>query len=510
MAKLTWRIWLLIFSLALSLIFIFGLPPLFLETGVIVKSVDLNSSAFESGISQGEIITEINQQKINNLEDYSNFITPLFENPSQPTKLVIKTKHNTYVFFTDKIPPIILGDIPKTNLRTGLDLSGGSRALIKPEVKLDENEIDKLKDLTKTRLDVYGLQDVQVKKVSDLSGNNFILIEIAGASPNDLEKLVGEQGKFEAKIGNQTVFTGGDQDIGHVCRNDATCSRIESCQDTTDGAYCSYSFEIHISEEAAKRHADITRDLELNETNSDYLEKPIDFYVDDKLSTSLLISKGLRGLETTQIQISGSSIGIDQQTAFENAQDEMKRMQTILITGSLPYKLEIAKLDTISPTLGNEFNKLIFYLSISALAIVSLIIFIRYRKLKATLALLFTAFSEIVIILGIASAINWSLDIPAIIGILVTIGTGVDQQIIILDESYSKRSESLKQKIKAAFFIVVSAYLTTVVALIPLWRAGAGLLKGFAITTLIGLTMGVLITRPAFADMLKLLNKNAT
>jgi preprotein translocase subunit SecD len=40
-----------------------------------------------------------------------------------------------------------------------------------------------------------------------------------------------------------------------------------------------------------------------------------------------------------------------------------------------------------------------------------------------------------------------------------------------------------------------------------LFWAGAGLLKGFAITTMLGLTIGVLITRPAFADIIKLLEK---
>jgi preprotein translocase subunit SecD len=46
------------------------------------------------------------------------------------------------------------------------------------------------------------------------------------------------------------------------------------------------------------------------------------------------------------------------------------------------------------------------------------------------------------------------------------------------------------------------------VALIPLLWAGAGLLKGFAITTIIGITIGVLITRPAFAEMVKKIEKD--
>ena len=49
----------------------------------------------------------------------------------------------------------------------------------------------------------------------------------------------------------------------------------------------------------------------------------------------------------------------------------------------------------------------------------------------------------------------------------------------------------------------MGAYLTLVAAMIPLYLAGGGLLKGFATTTIIGLTLGILITRPAFGDIIK-------
>jgi preprotein translocase subunit SecD len=66
-----------------------------------------------------------------------------------------------------------------------------------------------------------------------------------------------------------------------------------------------------------------------------------------------------------------------------------------------------------------------------------------------------------------------------------------------------KTSQSLKQKIKNAFAIIMGAYFTVLVSLLPLMWAGGGLLKGFAITTIIGISIGVFITRPAFGDILK-------
>ena len=50
-------------------------------------------------------------------------------------------------------------------------------------------------------------------------------------------------------------------------------------------------------------------------------------------------------------------------------------------------------------------------------------------------------------------------------------------------------------------------YATVVVAMIPLIFAGAGLLKGFAITTIIGVTIGVFITRPAYSDFVEVMMK---
>jgi preprotein translocase subunit SecD len=502
--KLTWKIWLLIIILIWSLISIFGIPPKFLEHGILITSVEQNSTAFEQGLRQGQIITGIEGKTVNNVEDFSNIISEKF--PSNDNiKLTVQTVDNEYILYSKEAPKITISDIPKTNLKTGLDISGGSRALVNAEgKKLNANEVNDLVAITKNRLNVYGLSDIKVVPVSDLSGDHYMLIEVAGATPKDLQELISKQGKFEAKIGNETVFVGG-KDITSVCRNDATCAGIESCTQQPDGIYyCTFRFVVYLNEEAAKRHANITSQLGINSTTQgNYLSKPLNLYVDGNLVDSLLISEGLKGRITTQIQIEGSGKGAAREDAFKDATASMNNLQTILITGSLPYKLEIAKLDTVSPVLGKEFTRSILLAGIAALLAVVIIIFIRYRNFKSSMALLLTSSSEILIILGVASFINWNLDLPSIAGILATIGTGIDQQIIILDESRQSKFLSIKQRIKRAFTIIVGAYFTALVSLLPLIWAGAGLFKGFAITTLIGITIGILITRPAFSDIIK-------
>lgn len=504
--KLTWKIWLLIIVLIFSLISIFNFSSLF-QNGVKITSIEQNSTAFEQGLRQGQIITAIDGISVNSVEDYSNIISKKF--PSQEkVKTIFKTKDSELILYTNSAPEITVSKLSKTKIKLGLDLEGGSRALVKAQNhELTTSELNDLIDVVSNRLNVYGLSDLKVVAVSDLSGNNFMQIEIAGATPNDLEELISKQGKFEAKIGNETVFSGGAKDITSVCRNDATCAGIRTCSQTSSGYACEFNFVIYLSQAAAQRHAEITKDLEVNVTSSgNYLSKKLDFYLDDKFleGESLFISEGLKGRVTTQIQISGSGTGTTNEEAYNDAEASMHKLQTILITGSLPYKLEIVKLDTISPLLGKEFLSSILLAGVAALLAVAIIIFIRYRKIKVSLAILLTSISEVIIILGVASFIEWNLDLPSIAGILATIGTGLDDLIVVMDETTRHGATiSLKQRIKRAFAIILGAYFTSLVALFPLLWAGAGLLKGFAITTIIGITAGVLITRPAFTDMIR-------
>ena len=501
--KLTWKIWLLIIVLALSLLSIFGMPPTFSQKGVLIKSVESNSIAFEQGLRSGQVIISIDSKKVDSFEDFTKIIQEKFPS-EEKIKTTIQTKQEEFILYDNQTPQIIVSDIPMTNLKMGLDLVGGSRALVQAEnKKLSASEITELVDVIRNRLNVYGIADMNIRSVSDLSGDNYILIEIAGATLADLEKLISEQGKFEAKIANKTVFIGGERDIASVGR-DAQNARIERCGKSNEGYACKFSFIVTLSGEAAKKHAEITDKLEVNSTSDgNYLSEKLDLYVDDKLVDSLLIGESLKGQVTTQIAISGSGSGETEPDAYEAAQKSMQNLQTILITGSLPYKLEIVKLDTISPTLGEEFSKSILIAGLIALLAVGIIIFIRYKNFKSSIALLITSISEIVIILGIASLVEWNLDLPSIAGILATIGTGIDSQIIILDESRQKEFISLKQRLKRAFSIILGAYFTALVALLPLLWAGAGLLKGFAITTIIGISVGVFITRPAFSDMVR-------
>src|SRR3989344_1384705 len=500
--KLTWRIWILILALLFSVI---AIAPNPFHSGVLITEVFPNSSAFFEGLREGQTITHVDQTTVKDLADYSEILNEKFPSQEQVKTTFTLKSGESIILFTNTTPDIVVASIPSTKIKVGLDLQGGARAIVKAKNHtLNSIEVGDLVEVMGNRLNVYGISDVQVRPVSDLEGNNFMLVEIAGATTADIQSLISQQGKFEAKIGNSTIFRGGNEDIISVCKNDATCAGIDRCDPSAEGETCSFRFVIYLSEDAAQRQADMTNNLSINITSSgSYLSQSLDLYLDDQLVDSLLISEGLRGQATTQIQIQGSESGATRDEAIKNTEEAMKKLQTILITGSLPYQLEIVKLDTISPRLGQSFIRTILLAGALAIILVSLFVFIRYRNIKQSLAVLLTSLSEVVIILGIASFIKWNLDLPSIAGILATIGTGVDQQIVILDESIQKNALSLKEKMKRALLILMATYFTAVVSLLPLMVAGAGLLRGFAVTTIIGVTAGILISRPAFADMIK-------
>ena len=459
----------------------------------------------ENPLENGLKLLKINNEVVEDVEGFNRIISKLITK----NKFILKTNKADYAFLTAGDHGITARKAKTSNIEKGLELQGGTRVMLKPisEEPVSAEDINNIIDVMHKRMNIYGLADIKIRPAKDLDGTRFVLIEIAGATREEVKELISKQGVFEAKIGEETVFEGGKKDIPYVCRDDGSCAVIESCNtQSPEVAYCNFRFAITLSADAAKKHAEITDKLEINYSGTNaYLSKPLDLYLDGKLVDTLLISESLKGEETTQISISGSGNGATEEIAYNDAIAGMNNLQTVLITGSLPHKLEIVKMDTISPMMGKAFIKNAFLAGFLALFVVGIVVYIRYRKFKIILPMAFTSVSEVILILGFAALFKWNLDLAAIAGIIAAVGTGIDDQIIIADEVLKQRIRVLnwKEKIKRAFFIIFSAYATTVVAMLPLMFAGAGLLKQFAITTIAGVTIGVLITRPAFASIVE-------
>jgi preprotein translocase subunit SecD len=208
-----------------------------------------------------------------------------------------------------------------------------------------------------------------------------------------------------------------------------------------------------------------------------------------------------RGECVYEARITGSS------AKLEDAVSEVKKNQVLLTSGNLPVQLTVESKSTTPPALGRKFLAYSFYTGLVAILAVAVVIYVRYKRIQIMLPVMLTGTGEIILILGFAAFINWELDLAGIAGIIASVGTGVNDQIVITDETLKKAKDrkvvSIAERIRRAFFIIFTAAATIVAAMLPLLGIGAGMLKGFAFTTIIGVLIGVFITRPGYAKLIE-------
>lgn len=193
----------------------------------------------------------------------------------------------------------------------------------------------------------------------------------------------------------------------------------------------------------------------------------------------------------------------------EAALQRRSDLEILLQSGSLSVSVKSISKETISPLLGANFLRDAGVAGLLALVTVALVLFARYRKPKLVAVNILIDLSEVAITVAFVSLIS-KFDLGAIAGVLAAVGTGVDDQIIIMDELKKGQKEeagSLLARAKRAFFIVVAASATIVAAMLPIILIGLGLgrLVGFAITTIMGVLVGVFITRPAFNEIARVI-----
>jgi len=368
-------------------------------------------------------------------------------------------------------------------------LSEVGATLVNYEDRVSSFTTKQTKNIISTKLNYVGLKDIRVR----IWGEDYILIDLAGMPLEEARNLVAEPGKFEIKIYIN------DTETKLICTG-ASIKRVSSYSKDTMTGQWKVPFEL------TKEASDQFRKMCIEYGAVDNPEAhPIAMYLDNKevfkapLSPSLArdIKNGIwsgSGLEAT--------MGGSDQEAMEKA----KELETHLRAGALPVKPVIVSEGYIDPILGKNFLKQIFMAIILAIIAVGFIVYIRYREGRIVIPMLITGFSETFIVLGVAAMIGHQLDLPSLGGIIATLGTGVDQLVIITDEVMrgEKRAvKSLVKRVAAAFSIIFASAATTVIAMTPLAYMQLGVLKGFAIVTIIGIFVGIFITRPAYGNMIK-------
>jgi preprotein translocase subunit SecD len=200
-----------------------------------------------------------------------------------------------------------------------------------------------------------------------------------------------------------------------------------------------------------------------------------------------------------------------QRETSKDAQTDLEELTILLESGSLPTPVKSISKETITASLGESFLSIVMLMGILALICVALIVIIRYRILKLAFPIILTGLAEIVIMLGFIAFFKLPLDLAAFAGIIASIGTGVDSEIVITDEILGKSKEShesLIKRAKAAMFIIATSAFTMIGVMGPILlfsRSMPGLEKlyGFALVAIVGALIGIFISRPAFTKVVE-------
>ncbi|MFB6298340.1 MAG: preprotein translocase subunit SecD [Salinirussus sp.] len=184
-----------------------------------------------------------------------------------------------------------------------------------------------------------------------------------------------------------------------------------------------------------------------------------------------------------------------------------QELQLNLESGALPTELNVQSELFLAPSLAQKFKPLALLTGLVAWLAVSGAVFFRYREPKVAVPMLVTAAAEVFLLLGFAAAVGLPLNLSHIAGFIAVIGTGVDDLVIIADEILQRgeitTGRVFQSRFRKAFWVIGAAAATTIIAMSPLAILSLGDLQGFAIVTIVGVLIGVLVTRPAYGDVLR-------
>ena len=187
----------------------------------------------------------------------------------------------------------------------------------------------------------------------------------------------------------------------------------------------------------------------------------------------------IRGIFSKRFQITGL------------AQDEAQNLALLLRAGSLAAPMDIVEERTVGPSLGQENIKQGFYAALLGFVLVVAFIAL-YYKIFGVIADL-AVFMNLVLTVALLSLIQATLTLPGIAGIVLTLGMGVDANVLINEHireevrSGNSPQASIHAGYRRAFATIVDAHVTTLTAAVMLFLFGAGPVKGFAVTLSLGI-----------------------
>jgi preprotein translocase subunit SecD len=177
------------------------------------------------------------------------------------------------------------------------------------------------------------------------------------------------------------------------------------------------------------------------------------------------------------------------------SQQEASDLSLILRSGALPASLTVLEERTVGPTLGQESIRAGVTASLTGLGLVTLFMLF-YYKLAGINAFLSISMN-LVILLGFMAYLNAAMTLPGIAGFILTIGMGVDSNVLIFERIREELAtkKGAKQAVAAGFdrvFVtIVDTHVASLIAAAFLFQFGTGPIQGFATTLFFGLVSNV-------------------
>ena len=354
------------------------------------------------------------------------------------------------------------------DMRYGIDIRGGVEAVFEPE-DLDrsatEKELDTAREVIEMRLDALNITDREV--TVDKKGG-YIIVRFPWKSdeknfnPEDAIAELGEMAQLSFRDADGNVMIEGS-DV-----------KSASPEKQTSGVKKEYVVSLTFDKEGAKKFEKVTGDM---------IGQKLGIYMDDQQISNPVVES----------RISGGQAVINGMSGY----DEAKALSDKINSGALPFSLETTSFSTISPILGNNALHIMIWAGLLAFVLVCLFM-VAYYKLPGVVACLTLVLQMTLQLLAI-SVPQYTLTLPGIAGIILSLGMAVDANIIISEriseELQRGRSVHLavKNGYKSGFTSVLDGNVTTAIVAVILMIFGSGSMLSFGYTLLIGMIVNVVI-----------------
>ena len=204
---------------------------------------------------------------------------------------------------------------------------------------------------------------------------------------------------------------------------------------------------------------------------------------------AIILDGQVRSAPTIQGRItdSGQITGVSQQEAED--------LQITLRSGALPASLTYLEERTVGPTLGADSIRAGVAASVAGLVLVAFFMLLYYRLagINAVVAVVL----NLLILMACMAYIEAVLTLPGIAGLILTIGIGVDSNVLIFEriKEELRSAKSVRSAVAAGFdrvlLTIIDTHVASLIAAAFLFQFGSGPIKGFATTLFFGLVSNV-------------------